>query len=119
MNETELELQEKALRALHNISEITPELVVLALSEAIELSESKPISKTLLLDLALLRLKLNLKMELSEYEEKHMRYIISKAEAIRVDDSGEANGSFAYGERRSEWDIPKHSRHFKAPFWRP
>jgi len=53
----------------------------------------------------MMRLKLNLKVELSEYEEKQQLLILKKAESIKVDEAGAEVSSFAYGTRTSEWDM--------------
>lgn len=106
MSELEEKLLEKAQRVLYNPNEVTQELVVLALAEANDLVDSKPIPQTLLLDLALLRIKENLKTELSEYEQKSILSIINRANKMSVSESNEVNSySVGYGKRESAWDI--------------
>lgn len=105
MEELTQKLLLKAQRSLHNPSEVTTEIASESLSEAMELVESKPIPTTMLLDLALLRVKLNLKVELSEYEEKQQLFILKRAESMRVDELGESVSAFVSGVRESEWDM--------------
>lgn len=106
MNELETKLLEKAQRVLYNPQEVTEDVVILSLNEANDLIENKPISQTLLLDLALLRIKENLKVELTEYEQKTILSILNKAAKISVSVSNEINKySVGYGSRESEWDM--------------
>jgi len=53
----------------------------------------------------MLRLKLNLKIELNEYEEKQQLFILKKAESIKVDEEGVPQSAISYGARVSEWDM--------------
>ncbi len=53
----------------------------------------------------MLRLKLNLKVELNEYEEKQQLFILKKAESIKVDEEGVPGSAISYGARVSEWDM--------------
>lgn len=106
MSELENKLLGKAQRALFNQSEITEEVVKIGLNEAIELTNNKPISETLLLDLALYRVKENLKVELTEYEQKSILRILKKADEISVNELDEVvKHSISYGTRGSIWDI--------------
>jgi hypothetical protein len=105
MEELTQRLLSKAQRSLYNLSEVTTELAQESLSEAMELVGNKPIPQTMLLDLAMLRLKLNLKIELNEYEEKQQLFILKKAESIKVDEEGVPGSAISYGARVSEWDM--------------
>jgi len=106
MEELTNKLLAKAQRSLYNLSEVTTELCLESLTEAMELSGSKPIPQTMLLDLALIRLKLNLKTELSEFEEKQMLFIIKKADEMKIDAvTLEPTSYFSAGDRGSEWDM--------------
>ena len=106
MTPLETKLESKAKRVLFNPNEITDDVVILSLGEAIELTESKPIKETLLLDLALLRLKENLKIELSEYEQKCYFHIIKTAQNTPiVSETGEVNSAVSFGKRDSQWDM--------------
>ncbi len=106
MNELETKLLEKAQRVLFNPQEVTEDVVILSLNEANDLIENKPIPQTLLLDLALLRIKENLKVELTEYEQKTILSILNRAAKISVSVSNEINKySVGYGSRESEWDM--------------
>jgi hypothetical protein len=57
MEELAQKLLAKAQRSLYNLSEVTPELCLESLQEALELTQNKPIPTTMLLDLSLIRLK--------------------------------------------------------------
>ncbi|MBE0491112.1 MAG: hypothetical protein IBX44_02550 [Sulfurospirillum sp.] len=107
MTPLELKLEAKAQRVLLNPLEIDEDVVILSLAEAVELTDSKPIKETLLLDLALLRLKENLKIELSEYEQKCFLNIIKTAQNTpsvnEVD--GSVDYAVEYGKRESQWDM--------------
>ena len=106
MNELEIKLLEKAQRVLFNPQEVTEDVVILSLAEANDLIDNKPIPQTLLLDLALLRIKENLKIELTEYEQKNILSILNRASKISVSESNEVNNySAGYGKRESIWDI--------------
>ena len=106
MNELGTKLLEKAQRVLYNPQEVTEDVVILSLNEANDLIENKPIPQTLLLDLALLRIKENLKVELTEYEQKTILSILNRAAKISVSVSNEINKySVGYGSRESEWDM--------------
>lgn len=106
MSQLEEMLFQKAKRVLMNPLEVTPDVVALSLQEAIELTENKPIAQTLLLDLALLRVKLNLKIELTEFEEKTILNILKKADQISINELNEVvNHTILFGSRSSSWDI--------------
>lgn len=107
MTALELKLQAKARRVLLNPNEVDEEVVILSLGEAIELTDSKPIKETLLLDLALLRLKENLKIELSEYEQRCFLNIIKTAQNTPTvsETDGEVNYAAQFGSRESVWDM--------------
>lgn len=106
MEELAQKLLAKAQRSLYNTTEVTLELCLESLQEAMELTGSKPMQTTMLLDLALIRLKLNLKAELNEYEEKRELYILKKADEIKIDAATlEPTSYFSAGARESEWDI--------------
>jgi hypothetical protein len=106
MEELTNKLLSKAQRSLYNLSEVTQELCLESLQEAMELTQNKPIQQTMLLDLALMRLKLNLKTELTEFEEKQMLFIIKKADEMKIDAvTLELTSYFSAGARESEWDM--------------
>ena len=106
MSELEEMLFQKARRVLRNPLEVTEDVVNLSLQEAKELTENKPIAQTLLLDLALLRVKLNLKIELTEFEEKSILSILKRADAISINELNEVvNHTVLFGTRSSIWDI--------------
>jgi hypothetical protein len=106
MSELEEMLFQKARRVLRNPLEVTEDVVILSLQEAKELTENKPIAQTLLLDLALLRVKLNLKIELTEFEEKSILSILKRADAISINELNEVvNHTVLFGTRSSIWDI--------------
>lgn len=106
MSELEEMLFQKARRVLRNPLEVTEDVVILSLQEAKELTENKPIAQTLLLDLALLRVKLNLKIELTEFEEKSILSILKRADAININELNEVvNHTVLFGTRSSIWDI--------------
>ena len=106
MSELEEMLFQKARRVLRNPLEVTEDVVILSLQEAKELTENKPIAQTLLLDLALLRVKLNLKIELTEFEEKSILSILKRADAISINELNEVvNHTVLFGTRSSMWDI--------------
>ena len=99
-------LFQKARRVLRNPLEVTEDVVILSLQEAKELTENKPIAQTLLLDLALLRVKLNLKIELTEFEEKSILSILKRADAMSINELNEVvNHTILFGTRSSIWDI--------------
>mgnify|MGYP003546377714 FL=1 len=106
MSELEEMLFQKARRVLRNPLEVTDDVVILSLQEAKELTENKPIAQTLLLDLALLRVKLNLKIELTEFEEKSILSILKRADAMSINELNEVvNHTILFGTRSSIWDI--------------
>lgn len=106
MSELEEMLFQKARRVLRNPLEVTDDVVILSLQEAKELTENKPIAQTLLLDLALLRVKLNLKIELTEFEEKSILSILKRADAMSINELNEVvNHTVLFGTRSSIWDI--------------
>lgn len=106
MSELEEMLFQKARRVLRNPLEVTEDVVILSLQEAKELTENKPIAQTLLLDLALLRVKLNLKIELTEFEEKSILSILKRADAMNINELNEVvNHTILFGTRSSIWDI--------------
>lgn len=106
MSELEEMLFQKARRVLRNPLEVTEDVVILSLQEAKELTENKPIAQTLLLDLALLRVKLNLKIELTEFEEKSILSILKRADAMSINELNEVvNHTVLFGARSSIWDM--------------
>ena len=107
MTTLELKLEAKAKRVLLNPNEVDEEVVILSLAEVLELTDAKPIKETLLLDLALLRLKENLKIELNEYEQKCFLNIIKTAQNTPTisEVDGAVNYAVAYGSKESVWDM--------------
>ncbi len=103
-------LESRAKTALFNTKEITPEVIEGAIFEALDLVNEKPIGDTLLLDLAYVRLKLRLKIDIEQLEEKLAMMAIKEADkvALVTNESGEASvilSSVKSGKRVSEWDL--------------
>lgn len=105
MEELIIKLESRAKAALHNQAEITPERLEAAMTEALELTESKPIPEPMVIDLAILRLKMILKVEPSEFDMKLGSDAIKAATRMKVLDDGSGTpSSYAFGEREgSVW----------------
>ena len=97
-------LKERALSALHNPFEVNDEALERACEEALELTENKPLPLTHLVDLALFRLKLFLKIEPSETDIDLARFALKKAASMRMQE-GEIGGAIVSGQRESLWDF--------------
>jgi len=100
----------RAKTALFNQSEITQELCETAWSEALDLTNNKPIPETMLLDLAFMRLKLHLKIEVDETESKLAFMAIKEADrrSVTIDSNGVVSSSDAgikTSKRISRWDM--------------
>lgn len=107
LSELVAKLQSRAETSLLNQAELTPQALETAASEAMELTENKPIPTTMLLDLAMLRLMLLLKVEPTELAIQLATQAIKKAGSLKVDDGGEVvsgSDAIAYGERFSLWN---------------
>jgi len=100
----------RATTALFNQSEITQELCDTAYGEALDLTGNKPIPVTMLLDLAFMRLKLHLKVEVEDVESKLAFMAIKEAErtSVVVGSDGVLSAldtGVKTSKRRSEWDM--------------
>lgn len=97
----------RAKTALFNQSEVTQELCDRAWAEAVELTRNKPIPTAMLLDLAFMRLKLYLKIEVDETESKLAFLAIKEAEKLSAATSGggTAPAGIKVNKRVSEWDM--------------
>jgi len=95
--ELESELYKRAQGSLFNPTEVSREVVSLALREARELTGHKKIPSPSLLDLAMLRLKLLLKVEPSALDEELARNALKSAQNLKDTDVG----MYSYGMRSS------------------
>ena len=68
--ELAVQVQKKATTALLNPDEVTTQLAETAAGEALELVQNKEIPDAMMVDLALFRLKLWLKVEIDEHDKK-------------------------------------------------
>jgi len=109
-------LQSRATQSLFNQEEVTPEVVETAATEAMELTENKPIPTTMLLDLAMLRLMLLVKAEPTELTIQLANQAIKRAQSLKVNDEGAATSgsdAIAYGDRCGSWDLLGHKLDWK------
>lgn len=98
----------RAKTSLFNSNEVTPELCEVACVEAKELTDNKPIKTTMLIDLAIVRLKLHLKVEVDPIEEKLAMNAIKESKLIPATESTGAEikkSTIKTGIRTSEWDM--------------
>lgn len=95
--ELESELYKRAQSSLFNPTEVSREAVSLALREARELTREKKIPAPNLLDLAMLRLKLLLKVEPSALDEELARAALKSAQNLKDTDAG----LYSFGMRSS------------------
>jgi hypothetical protein len=101
---TALELRAKT--ALSNLDEVTPAMLEQALSEALELTDNKPIPQVMLVDLAMFRLMLSVKAIPTEMDERLANAAISRAQKTKdVADSATSAPFVKYGNRSSEWTL--------------
>lgn len=103
-------LLSRAQTALFNPQEVTQALCEVAWGEALELTYSKPIPVTMLLDVAFMRLKLHLKVEVDEIESKLAFMAIKEADrtSVTVDSNGVVSAldtGVKTSKRVSEWDM--------------
>lgn len=98
-------LELRAKTSLLNPLELTQEVLVNASNEAIELTQGKNISQAMLLDIAIVRLKLWLKAEVSENEMTlyHQAMKLAMATPLMKSD-GEIVRGIRFGHKRSEQD---------------
>lgn len=98
------EFLSRARQSLFNKAEVSEALAKQAMEEARALSKKKTIPKPSLMDLAMFRLKLLLKIEPTQLDQILANEALKEAAAIR-DDKGEG-GVVRYGQRASElWKI--------------
>ena len=119
---TELELvaalEQRGSTSLLNPDELTPEVLSAVAKESLELTEGKTIPKAMLLDIAIFRLKLHLKIEVSETDETLYKQAIKKVHStpLTSDDGTETSTQVKYGQRSSQWDMDDSVTDFvKAP----
>jgi len=104
-------LEQRAKTSLLNPLELTPEILSAAASEAIEISEGKAIPQAMLLDIAIVRLKLYLKVEVSDFEQTCYNQAIKKSVNTALpttdtdDTSAQTVTGIKSGQRVSEWDM--------------
>lgn len=88
---------------MQNKTEVTTEVLSLALNEAIELIENKPLPQAMLIDLAMFRLRLILKVaNISEIDVKLADMALAKAKTIKLDATA-PSPTIRYGKRDSQW----------------
>lgn len=100
MEELILKLESRAKAALYNPNEVTEAVLLAAMTEALELTENKPIPEPMVIDLAILRLKMILKVEPSEFDMKLGSDAIKAATRMKImDDGSGAPSCYAFGGR--------------------
>ncbi len=100
MEEMIQKLLSRAKQSLYNRSEVTQEIATQAMQEALELTANKTIPTANLMDLAMFRLMLLLKVEPSEVQIMLAQNAIKAAQALKNSDG--TGGGVAYGSRKSE-----------------
>lgn len=98
MNE---KLKLRAKQSLQNKAEITDQIVEIALKEAKDLTKNLPLPEALVLDIAMFRLKLLLKIEPTELDLILFRDALKIAE--KFNENGEIASNTLYGMRKSEF----------------
>lgn len=102
-----MEIQEKltlrAKQSLQNKAEITEQIAEIALKEARELTKNLPLPEPTLLDIAMFRLKLLLKIEPNELDLILYKEALKIAGSFSVDENGEILSNTKYGMRKSEF----------------
>jgi hypothetical protein len=94
---------ERAVQSLRNPNEVTRELSDLALNEAsIELWD-RAVANHQLLDVAMVRLKINLKIEVSEQD--WLLYKEAKKSAAKIDNEAQLQTLVEIGTKESAWDM--------------
>lgn len=104
MEELTNKLLDRARSRLYNPSEVGSDMCQVAILEAIELIDSKPIPEAMLIDLAFVRLSLMLKIEPTELQVTLAKMAIKRAENITVVDGVSKNISPEVGGLSSEFD---------------
>lgn len=103
MEEMILKLESRAKSALYNPEAVTPEALEQAMSEALALTEEKPIPEPMKLDLAMFRLKMILKVEPSDLDQSLAETAIKAAQKMRTTEDGTfASATYIFEGRRSE-----------------
>lgn len=106
-------LETQAKTSLLNQEEVTPAVLERASLQALELVESKPIPTTMLVDLAMLRLMLLLKVQPTELEAQLANQALKKAQSLQVSETGTISSSvIAYGDRESIWALHSQKPYF-------
>ncbi|WP_086321676.1 hypothetical protein [Campylobacter devanensis] len=97
-----LELASRAKSSLHNQAAISKKALEVACSETIQECEGKDVKQWAMMDFAMIRLKLYLKVELSEFDEKiyeEAKKNIRQSPSIDSDDDkGFNSGNFIYAK---------------------
>lgn len=97
-----LELEARAKSSLHNPSAISKKALEVACSETMQECEGKDVKQWAMMDFAMIRLKLYLKVELSEFDEKiyeEAKKTIRQSPSIDSDDdNGFNSGNFIYAK---------------------
>lgn len=97
-----LELASRAKSSLHNQAAISKKALEVACSETIQECEGKDVKQWAMMDFAMIRLKLYLKVELSEFDEKiyeEAKKNIRQSPGIDSDDDkGFNSGNFIYAK---------------------
>ena len=108
-------LETQAKTSLLNQEEVTQAVLERASLQALELVENKPIPTTMLVDLAMLRLMLLLKVQPTELEAQLANQALKKAQSLQVSESGVTSSSvIAYGDRESIWTLPSQKPDFRV-----
>ena len=108
-------LETQAKTSLLNQEEVTQAVLERASLQALELVENKPIPTTMLVDLAMLRLMLLLKVQPTELEAQLANQALKKAQSLQVSETGTISSSvIAYGDRESIWTLPSQERDFRV-----
>lgn len=94
-------LKLRAKQSLQNEAEITDKIVEIALKEAKDLTKNLPLPEALVLDIAMFRLKLLLKIEPTELDLILFRDALKMAE--KFNENGEIVSNTLYGMRKSEF----------------
>ncbi|EJP76213.1 MULTISPECIES: hypothetical protein [Campylobacter] len=98
------QLYNRARQSLLNQAEVTQELCKKAAQEAQELTQNKQIPTPMLLDLAMFRLKLHLKVEIEEWEASLAKEALKLAQSLKSSDN--EPGTCSVGMRESIFDAP-------------
>jgi hypothetical protein len=93
---------DRALQSLRNPNEVTRELSDMALSEASVELWDRAVADHQLFDVAMVRLKINLKIEVSEQD--WLLYKEAKKSAAKIDDEAQLQTLIEVGVKESAWD---------------